>query len=545
MSRYFKNNLPLVLFALIVSILTALTTPVVALMEQRMIDLITSGKIEAFRKSLILAGVVVVITALVYFCNALAQKKFKVRFEEDLRNDIYSGIMRQSHVRFGEKDTAEQLSFVNEHASAISGNLVTPIFTLISYGVMAIVVLSILVYYSPLLAFVSIVCAALSASLPLYFNKKLGVQMMETLEKGAARTFQLKESLNGHETISSYGMFSQFYQRFAKANHDCADADYRMEVTISMLENISHVVQKISWFTSFLIAGYLALSGKITIGTLVMFITLSSEFNGCVTLFAQLVPLLLSTVPDMKMIQEIIDYKDTTFNGEITPTLEKSVDVQNLSFRYPEGAPVLNGADLTLIKGEKIALIGASGCGKSTLIKILNGNYAGYGGTIRYDGAELRDLDIQKLRNLVTVIHQNTFIFNESIQFNICLGEEFDENALEDALRLSGVSRFLTTIQGGLDAPCGENGSQLSGGQKQRIALARALIRGVNFLILDEGVSAIDVETANEIEQELLNMRDLTLLTVTHRIKDSLLNQYDHVLMMDDGRLKERNRKEV
>ena len=91
-----------------------------------------------------------------------------------------------------------------------------------------------------------------------------------------------------------------------------------------------------------------------------------------------------------------------------------------------------------------------------------------------------------------------------------------------------------------MEGQCGENGSQLSGGQRQRIALARAMIRGVQFLILDEGVSAIDVATANEIEQELLDMQDLTLLTITHRIKDGLTSQYDRVLLLENGRLAEK-----
>ena len=104
------------------------------------------------------------------------------------------------------------------------------------------------------------------------------------------------------------------------------------------------------------------------------------------------------------------------------------------------------------------------------------------------------------------------------------------------------MDRFLPAIAGGLDGSCGENGAHLSGGQRQRIALARALIRGVKVLILDEGVSAIDVAAANEIEGELLDMEELTLLTITHRIRDGLVERYDRVLEMESGMLRERQR---
>ncbi len=184
-------------------------------------------------------------------------------------------------------------------------------------------------------------------------------------------------------------------------------------------------------------------------------------------------------------------------------------------------------------------MVGASGCGKSTFIKLLSGNYSDYQGGICYDGVELRQLDILELRKIVTVIHQNTHIFNDTIRYNICLGEEFPEEDFENALRLSGVDGFLPSVTGGVDGLCGEDGANLSGGQKQRIALARALVRGIDFLILDEGVSAIDVESANAIEQDLLDMENLTLLTITHRIKDGLLGDYDRVLTMDEGRVTE------
>lgn len=537
MFRYFRRHLPLAIAALFISMLTPITIPIAALMERQMIDLIIAGDLKAFQEKLILAGVIVAMTALAYFLNALIQKSFQVRFLESLRNDLFDGLMRQSHANFIQKDTAEQMSYVKSHASTIANNLTRPIFTLFSYGIMAIVVLGVMLYYSPVLALVSLICALLSIIPPLQFNKKLGNQLLKKLETDAATTHHLKEALNGHETIQAFGVFPQFRKRFVHASRNQAKTDYSMDVTISLLENIARVTQKVTWFISFLIAGNMTLKGDISVGTLVMFITLFGELNTSVTLYAQMLPILLSTRPDIKELTQIIDSEDPNSFDGLTPTLENKIQVKDLCFGYLENVPIIRGLNLEIRKNEKVSLIGASGCGKSTFIKLLSGNFTNYTGAITYDGTELREIDVHQLSNLLTVIHQDTMIFNDSVRFNICLGEEFPPDELQNALHLSGVERFLRDIPHGLDATCGENGSLLSGGQKQRIALARAIIRGVKMLILDEGTSAIDVASANEIERELLSMNDLTLLTITHRIKDGLSEHYDRILMMEEGRI--------
>ena len=540
MLRYFKRNLGLAVLALGISILARLSTPAVAMMEQQMIDRIIQGDLTGFYHQLFWAGGIVIAAALLYFLNARTQKRFQVRFEEDIRNDLYDGIMRQDESHFRERDTSEQMSFIKSHASTISNNLTKPVFVLISYGVMAIVVFGIMIYYNPWFALLAMICAIPSIAAPLYFNKKLSNQLMTKLEKDAIMTFHLKETLNAHETIAAFDVFLPFRRRFANANQNLAAADYKMEVTVSLLENVAQILQKVIWFLSFFVAGSMAVRGSITVGVLVMFITLFAEWNACMTLYAQVIPLLLSIRPDVKKMLAVIDNEGTEFTGRISPTYERLMEVKDLSFQYTKGVPVLGHLNLIIKRGEKIAIIGASGGGKSTLIRLLSGYYANYTGSICYDGMELHELDVHKLRELVTVIHQNTFLFHDTIRFNICLGEEFSEKSVKEALHVSGVDRFLDTVPGGLEGQCGENGSQLSGGQRQRIALARAMIRGVQFLILDEGVSAIDVATANEIEQELLDMQDLTLLTITHRIKDGLTSQYDRVLLLENGRLAEK-----
>ncbi len=214
MFRYFKSHFLLFTVAISISIITRLLVPVTAILEQKMVDLITAGNLAEFQELLPMVGSVVIASALFYFVEAFTQKRVQVRYEESLRNDLYDGVMRQSIVQFNEKDTSAQMSYIKSHASTIANNLTGPIFILIGYGLMGIVILCIMWYYSSLIAFISIVCAIFSTIPPLFFNRKLGDNLMEKLEKDAAMTFQLKESLNAHETVTAFGTIRCIRERF-------------------------------------------------------------------------------------------------------------------------------------------------------------------------------------------------------------------------------------------------------------------------------------------------------------------------------------------
>lgn len=190
---------------------------------------------------------------------------------------------------------------------------------------------------------------------------------------------------------------------------------------------------------------------------------------------------------------------------------------------------------MTLYKGKKYAIVGKSGCGKTTLVKLLTGNYSSYNGNITYDDTSLSDLDIEKVQSMASVIHQNIYMFDDSIRQNICLYDTFTGKNLSGALKTSGVEQFLERMPDGLLSKVGENGSNLSGGQRQRVAVARALIRNKPILILDEGTSAVDMQTAYDIESRLLAIDDLTLITITHNLSADLLGQYDQIIYMEDG----------
>lgn len=539
MLRYMKRHSILALLALCISIITQITTPVSAVLEQNMIDSIVSGDMEGFREMLWYVALIALATGVAYYLNALTENKFKARFTEDLRNDLYDGIMRQNPACFQAQDTAEYISVINNDVNTLVTNFSSPIWTLAGVGFSTVFSLIVMLLYSPLLAAVAVLCSFLSFLVPMIFTKQIKKKLVEKTVYEADLSVRLKEALNGHDVISAFGVFHQIRIRFSEANKALTNSYYKFTLLLSGLENCSAVMGKVIKFITFLVAGGMAVKGQISIGTVILFVSLYGFFSSGIMVFSQCVPLLRGSKPVIDKLTAIIDDRDDTFTGNRKPTFSHEIRVTDLRFQYKQEFPVLKGCNLTIQKREKVALIGASGCGKSTFIKLLSGNYSGYQGGIYYDGVELRQLDIQELRKNITIIHQKTHIFNDTIRYNICLGDEFAENDFNDALRLSGVDRFLPSIAGGVDGECGEDGVNLSGGQKQRIALARALVRGIDFLILDEGVSAIDVKTANEIEKELLGMENLTLLTITHRIKDGLLGCYDRILSMDEGKMVE------
>ncbi len=539
MFRYIKRQCTLVLAALGISIIRSIIGPVSALLEKNLIDAIIQGNIKEFQSLLWYVALAVLAAGIIYYTGSLTENRFKNRFLMDIRNDLYDGIMGKGIAAFQEQDTAEYISMINNDADTVTTNFSNPVWRLVSVGITVVFSLAAMAVYSPLLAGIVVLCSLFSFLVPRIIIKHLKKSLAQKALYESALAVQLKETLNGHDVITSFGVLPGIRLRFRETNKTLARSLYQLAVWLSALQNSSLIIGKAVKVVAFLITGGMAVRGQISVGTALLFESLYGFFSGGIMTFSQCLPLLAGCRPVIDKLTAVIDGSEETMKGTEPPSFSHEIRAADLNFRYQEGYPVLTDLQLTIQKGEKLALTGASGCGKSTLVKLLSGTYRGYQGEIRYDGIELRQLDIQKLRKIIAVIHQKTFIFNDTIRYNICLGEEFSEEMFENALRLSGVDKFLPSVTDGVDGMCGEDGANLSGGQKQRIALARALIRGIDFVILDEGVSAIDVETANEIEQELLNMESLTLLAITHRIKDGLLECYDRVLYMEGGKLVE------
>lgn len=193
---------------------------------------------------------------------------------------------------------------------------------------------------------------------------------------------------------------------------------------------------------------------------------------------------------------------------------------------------------MTFQKGKSYAIVGGSGSGKSTLIKLILGYFNQYEGKVMIDSNELGDIKLESLYDVVSVIQQNVFLFDKSIEDNITLFKEFDKDKMEKAISLAGLSKLIK--EKGKNYNCGESGSNLSGGEKQRVSIARCLVRETPVLLMDEATAALDNETAFQVENEILDIDGLTRIIVTHKLQENLLRKYDEIICLREGKIEER-----
>jgi len=210
--------------------------------------------------------------------------------------------------------------------------------------------------------------------------------------------------------------------------------------------------------------------------------------------------------------------------------------VDNLSFSYTQGEPILNGLSLEIKAGEKVAIVGASGGGKSTLVQMLLGMYSPSVGQLFFGGVNVKDIGLDVVRENVATVLQHPALFNDSVRNNISLGKEYSDDDLWNALEVAQLKSTIEELPEQLNTIVGRNGVRLSGGQRQRLAVARLVLSQPKIVILDEATSALDTETESKLHLAMREfLKDRTTLIIAHRL--SAVKQADRVYVFEDGQV--------
>jgi ABC-type multidrug transport system fused ATPase/permease subunit len=457
-----------------------------------------------------------------------------------IRSDIFKGTVKHSIEDFGKKNTADYISIITNDVKMIEDNFLVPLFEVVQYTVIFISSFAVMIYFDIIVTICVTVSIAIMFIIPSLLGGILEKKQNIFSAKLADLTGSLKDILSGFEIIKSYSMKEYVTQRFGAENDETIKSKYRVDKLIALNEGISSFLALMVQIVVLFLSAYFIITGRITVGTLLGMVQVSSNLANPLIMIFSNVPKMKSIQPIVEKLQNISGYSLAHSKKERVSSFSLSICTKDLSFSYDKQKQVLNGINFAIEKGKKYVVVGKSGCGKSTLIKLLTGYYSDYQGKIEYDNKELSLLNKDDVAQLSSIIHQNIYMFDETICDNICLHKDYPQEKIDEVVDASGLRGFVSELSEGLMYRVGENGSNLSGGQKQRIAVARALIRNKPILILDEGTSAIDMGTAYDIEDRLLQIEDLTLITITHNLRKELLEKYDAIILMENGKIIER-----
>ncbi|OYW18047.1 MAG: ABC transporter, partial [Sphingobacteriales bacterium 12-47-4] len=358
----------------------------------------------------------------------------------------------------------------------------------------------------------------------------------------ASLTTNAQESYSGIRVIKSYvqekamlGFFNANSEEYKKNAIGLARVEALYFPSITLLIGLSTLM------TIFIGGLYYARgTGTIDLPALVEFVVYINMLTFPVSAIGWTASMIQRAAASQKRLNEFLDTRPD-IQQPATPvkhTIAGDIRFNQVSFTYPHtGIKGLSSFDLHIRKGEKIALVGRTGSGKSTVAQLLLRMYDPTSGSVQYDGLDVRTLDLTYLREQISYVPQDVFLFSDSIAENIRFGQAgVDRSAVEQAAKMASVHTDILSLAEGYDTVVGERGVTLSGGQKQRVSIARALVKDPGLMIFDDCLSAVDAKTEQEIIGHLYDyLHNKTAIIITHRIFS--LFQFDRIIVLDDGQI--------
>jgi ABC-type multidrug transport system fused ATPase/permease subunit len=536
-AQFMQNNQLNFTGALIATLLSAAINLALSWLLQQIIDAATGSNqvFNLFQLLIFSVSLAILLVAIV-----LLDRKTSPRFVEkalvQYKNMVYSEISKKSISSFATENTSTYLSALSNDAASIEKNYLATIFPLIQQVVTFFGAFLMMLYYSPLLTLAAVLLSLCPVIGSVLSGNRLADMEKRVSEKNDNFLGTLKDMLTGFSVVKSFKAEKEMMKLFRASNEEVEASKRKRRQLELLIRMIGAVAGIIAQFGVFLFGAYLALHTQtITAGVVIIFVQL---MNFVISPIGEVPQILANRKAALALVDKLalalseqVDQKGVL----VGQTLNKGIELDNVSFGYDEEKTVLKNISIQFEAGKSYALVGGSGSGKSTLLNILMGSYFNYQGEIRYDGQELKQINLDSLYDLVSIIQQNVFVFDSSIRNNITMFKEFDEDRIQCVINQAGLTELIA--QKGMDYACGENGSGLSGGERQRISIARCLLKGSSVMLVDEATAALDSKTAVAITNSILEIEGLTRIIVTHRLEESILRKYDKIFVLQNGNL--------
>ena len=538
MKQLIKNHQKAFYAFMIFNILVPLTNIAFAYSIKGIIDSGMSKNKEDLTKVILVGAVVIFIYAGLNFISFRLRNKLVRKIMSRYKNKVFQSILDRDYREFSKETSGKFISILTENMKKVEQDFLYQYFHIsknLSLMIFSLIAMFIGNWFLTLLVIIASIIPMMISGFIGQKSARLQNSAMIAEQKYLAK---VKDIIAGFLVIKSFNVKEIIYQDYSHESENL-DEVYFIKGKFDILANI---ISQLSGMIVFLVAFgggmYLVFNDYTSIGS----VTAIVQLVNFVVMPLNEVGVGISKFREGQVTLEAFEVYDVPKfqKGKTKEYFDEVITFSNVDFSYPNAEErIFINLSLKIQKGEKIAIVGRSGSGKSTLLNLLLRFYDVTSGDISIDNEDLQAISMESLYNLMTVVQQDVYIFNDTLKANITLNQSFTEHDIKQAVQLSGLDSYVLENDLGLQALCGENGSNLSGGQKQRLSIARALIRKAPILLLDEATSSLDNQVTTEIENSILKIQDLTALVVTHKLNEPILKKYDRILFMKDGRIVE------
>jgi len=519
---------------MIFNILVPLTNIAFAYSIKGIIDSGMSQNKEALTQAVLVGATVIFIYAALNFISLRLRNKLVRQIMSRYKNKVFQSILDRDYRDFSKEKSGKFISVLTENMKKIEQDYLYQYFNIsknLSLMIFSLLAMFIGNWFLTLLVIIASIIPMMISGFIGQKSASLQNRAMVADQKYLAK---VKDILAGFLVIKSFNVKDAICEDYS---HESEKFD-EINFIKGKFDVLANVISQLSGMIVFLVAFgggmYLVFNGHTTIGS----VTAIVQLVNFVVMPLNEVGMGVSKFREGQATLDAFEVKDVSElqTGETKENFDDVISFSNIDFSYPNTEEnIFNHLSLKIQKGEKIAIVGMSGSGKSTLLNLLLRFYDVTSGHISIDNQDIQAISAESLYNLMTIVQQDVYIFDDTLRANITLNQSFTDEEINQAVQQSGLENYVLENESGLQDLCGENGSNLSGGQKQRLSIARALIRKTPILLLDEATSSLDNQVTTEIESSILDIEKLTALVVTHKLNENILKRYDRILFMKSG----------
>ena len=481
----------------------------------------------------------VLITLVIYGVNSLIdiiKEKKRVdissKIQYFLSEQSFSHLMKLRMSYFNSTNYAEILNNVNMDISKMTSVadssvffVVTQAFSMVGGGIGLFIIdyrMTILV-----LIFIPVKCIVMK-----HFAKKQKSIMDDFIISNQKYARWFGETVGGVEEVKLFNIFDKKHKEFALNQNNLIDKQKQMSMLNQWNSIVDTIMVEVLSTLLYIVGANLVFDLQLSVGSVFSFITYSAYVTGPISAILNIGYLLSGIIPSTKRYYEFMDLQEEEDKGKLTESFLGDLKLEDVSFSYEIDKPILRNVNIEFLKGSKTAIIGRNGSGKTTIINLLTRMYEPMKGQILLNEVNISEITLEAYRNMISVVSQQIYLFNDTIRNNICLYKEVDDEIIDTACKDSGLEDFLKEVS--LDYVVGQNGAMLSGGQKQKIALARSLVHDRPIIIFDEATTNTDVYSEHQINGLLhTRLKEKTVIVITH--KKEILSEVDQIIMLKNG----------